>query len=103
MGTLELIRFLHSSIRHSAISLIDDSMGTVIAVNYDYKGYSTFETMNEFDSDFAAAMLELEGSVQFFNSDVLSVQIPSFSGRIVSLTMVDGSLWKLIEKRRECP
>lgn len=95
MGIFGIIKFLESAIRNAKIALDETCFGLVITVTYDYANL-TPESMIEFDTDFATAMLDLGGEIEYSLENSLSIKIPNFSGSIVGSTMVGGSLWKAV-------
>lgn len=95
MGIISTIKFLESVIRHSKVFLDNACFGLVITITYDYAD-ATPESMIEFDTDFAAAMLELDGKIQDSFYDSLIIEIPDFSGSIIGATMVGSPFWNAV-------
>ncbi len=97
MGIISTIKFLESVIRHSKVSLDNTFQEFSIVVSYDYAEFSQ-DLMNEFDTDFATAMLELGGEIVNVLDSSMAVKIPNFSGLIVGSVMVGGFSWKASQK-----
>lgn len=95
MGIISTIKYLESVIRHSKVSLDSTYFGLVITITYDYAN-NTPESMIEFDTDFASAMIELGGEIQDSFYDSLIIEIPNFSGSIVGATMIGSPFWNAV-------